>query len=110
MYRILRKDTAQLKTGCQTGSTNVEDYEFGLQEVEIDSYVYHANMFHSLMVFRYGYKELTPYMMKFVDVVPKHLRSTPFKSLMRVATEGGERTHYMHMCFYYQVCYIKIYT
>ena len=110
MYRILRKDTAQLKTGCQTGSTNVEDYEFGLQEVEIDSYVYHANMFHSLMVFRYGYKELTPYMMKFVDVVPKHLRSTPFKSLMRVATEGGERTHYMHMCFYYQVCCINIYT
>ncbi|XP_027037724.1 uncharacterized protein LOC113666163 [Pocillopora damicornis] len=21
---------------------------------------------------------------------------------MRVATEGGERTHYMHICFYYQ--------
>ena len=55
------------------------------------------------MVFRYGCQELTPYMMKFVDVVPKHLCSTPFKSLMRVATEGVERTHYMHICFYYQV-------
>ena len=34
--------------------------------------------------------EITPYMIKFVDVVPKHLYSTPFKLLMRVATEGGE--------------------
>nr|XP_058945922.1 uncharacterized protein LOC131773954 [Pocillopora verrucosa] len=59
-------------------------------------------MFHALMIFRYGCKEVTPYMMKFVDVVPKHLCSTPFKSLMRVATEGGEQTHYMHICFYYQ--------
>ncbi|KAJ7374959.1 hypothetical protein OS493_001684, partial [Desmophyllum pertusum] len=102
MYRILRKDVAQLKPGHPVGSTNIEDYEFGIQDAEIARYVYHANIFHSLMVFRYGCKELTPYMMKFVDVVPKHLRSTPFKSLMRVATEGGERTHYMHICFYYQ--------
>ena len=51
----------------------------------------------------------TPYMMKFVDVFPKHLCSTPFKSLMRVATEGGERTHYMHICFYYQVCKTNTY-
>lgn len=66
-------------------------------------------MFHALMIFRYGCKEVTPYMMKFVDVVPKHLCSTPFKSLMRVATEGGERTHYMHICFYYQVCKTNTY-
>ena len=104
MYRILRKDTAQPKPECTIiGSTNVEDYEFGLSDAEIVRYVHHANMFHSLMIFRYGCKEITPYMMKFVDVVPKHLYSTPFKSLMRVATEGGERIHYMHMCFYYQV-------
>lgn len=99
MYRILRKDTAQLKRGHPISSTNVEDYEFGLHDSEIARYVYHANMFHALMVFRYGCKELTPYMMKFVDVVPKHLHSTAFKSLMRVATEGGEWTHYMHICF-----------
>ena len=105
MYRILRKDSAQLKPGCIVGSTNVEDYQFGLTDEEIATYVNHANIFHSLMVFRYGYWELTPYMMKFVDVIPKHLCSTPFRSLMRVATEGGERTHYMHICFYYQVCF-----
>ena len=109
MYRILRKDTAQLKPGHPSSSTNVEDYEFGLHDSEISRYVYHANMFHALMIFRYGCKEVTPYMMKFVDVVPKHLCSTPFKSLMRVATEGGERTHYMHICFYYQVCKTNIY-
>ena len=80
MYRILRKDTAKPKPGCSVGSPNVEDYEFGLNDEEVASYVNHANIFHSLMVFRYGYRELTPYMMKFVDVVPKHLRSTPFKS------------------------------
>ena len=28
MYRILRKDTAQLKPGHPVSSTNVEDYEF----------------------------------------------------------------------------------
>ena len=105
MYRLLRKDSAQLKPGGPVGSTNVEDYQFGLTDGEIATYVNHANIFHSLMAFRYGFRELTPYMMKFVDVVPKHLCSTPFKSLMRVATEGGERTHYMLICFYYQVCF-----
>ena len=109
MYRILRKDTAQLKPGHPSSSTNVEDYQFGLHHSEISRYVYHANMFHALMIFHYGCKEVTPYMMKFVYFVPKHLCSTPFKSLMCVATEGGERTHYMHICFYYQVCYTNIY-
>lgn len=71
MYRILRKDTAQLKPGHPSSSTNVQDYEFGLHDSEISRYVYHANMFHALIIFRYGYKEVTPYMMKFVDVVPK---------------------------------------
>ena len=103
MYRILRRDVTKLKTDCAQGSKNVEDYEFGLQEDEIEAYIHHANIFHSLTAFRYGHHELTPYMMKFVDVVPKLLRSLPFKSLMWVATEGGERTHYMHICFYYQV-------
>lgn len=70
MYRILRKDTAQLKPGHPVSSTNVDDYEFGLHDSEIARYVYHANMFHALMIFRYGFKEVTPYMMKFVDVVP----------------------------------------
>lgn len=79
-------------------------YEFGLQEDEIEAYIHHSNIFHSLTAFRYGHHELTPYMMKFVDVVPKLLRSLPFKSLLRVATEGGERTLiYMHICFDYQV-------
>ena len=31
MYRILRKNTAQLKPGHPSSSTNVEDCEFGLQ-------------------------------------------------------------------------------
>lgn len=74
-----------------------------MQEDEIESYIHHANIFHSLTAFCYGHCELTPYMMKFVDVVSKLLRNLPFKSLMRVATEGGEQTHYMHICFYYQV-------
>ena len=50
MYRILRKDTAQLKPGHPVSSTNVEDYEFGLHDSEITRYVYHANMFHALMI------------------------------------------------------------
>ena len=104
-----RYSSTKARASNQFNKINVDDYEFGLPDSEIARYVYHANMFHALMIFRYGCKEVTPYMMKFVDVVPKHLRSTPFKSLMRVATEGGERTHYMHICFYYQVCYSNIY-
>ena len=65
MYRILRRDVAKLKTDCAQGSKNVEDYEFGLQEDEIEAYIHHANIFHSLTAFRYGHHELTPYMMKF---------------------------------------------
>ena len=54
MYRILRKDTAQPKPECTIiGSTNVEDYEFGLSDAEIVRYVHHANMFHSLMILFY---------------------------------------------------------
>ena len=34
MYRILRKENAQLKEGRPVGSTNVEDYEFGLNDEE----------------------------------------------------------------------------
>ena len=59
MYRILRKDTAQPKPECTIGSTNVEDYEFGLSDAEIVRYVHQANMFHFLMIFRYGDDFLT---------------------------------------------------
>ena len=57
MYRMLRTDSAQLRPGRPAGSTNVEDYQFGLTDGEIATYVNHANIFHSLMVFRYGYRD-----------------------------------------------------
>ena len=87
-----------LKPGHPSSSTNVEDYEFGLHDSEISRYVYHANMFHALMIFRYGCKEVTPYMMKFVDVVPKHLCSTPFKSLMRDQHQHLQMTTSIDKC------------
>ena len=51
---------------------------------------------------RYGRGSITPYMIKFVDVVPLLLQKLPFHSLLRCATEGPEHLHYMHMCLFYQ--------
>ena len=59
---------------------------------------YHVFFFYS----RHGATALTPYMMKYIDVVPILLKKLPFHSLMRVATEGPEHVHYVHMCYYYQ--------
>ena len=57
MYRILRRDVAKLKPGHPADSTDAEDYHFGLSDDEIATYVNHANIFHALMVVRYGYQE-----------------------------------------------------
>ena len=84
------------------GSSNPKDYVFGVTDEKIKSYIKSADIFHGLMCYRYGSDSLSPYMMKCVDIVPILLKSLPFKSMMRMSTEGGERMHYMHQQRFFQ--------
>ena len=97
MHEICRLDPApQLKQDKPTGSVDVNDYDFGVNEELVNEYVRCADIFHGLMKFRYGKDKLSPYMIKAIDIVPILLRTLPFHSLMRVSTEGGEHLHYQH--------------
>ena len=60
-----------------------------------------ADLFHSLIIFRYGASRLFPYTMKRIDNVPILLKRLPFHSLARGSTEGGERSHYQDQLIYY---------
>ncbi|KAJ8042552.1 hypothetical protein HOLleu_13637 [Holothuria leucospilota] len=101
MYDILRKDPQPtLKVASREGSLDPSDYLFGYTDSDKSSYKFHAECFYQLFKLRYTYKELTPYMMKFIDVAPLLMKSLPF-SLGRLQNEGGEHANYLHNRFYY---------
>lgn len=103
MHEINRMDpTPVLVDQSNKGSTNPKDYLFGLSEEKVTSYIKSANIFNGLICYRYGSDALTPYMTKCVDIIPILLKSLPFKSMMRMPTEGGERMHYMHQQRFFQ--------
>ena len=82
-------------------NVNVEAYRFGLEVAEICEYQRLADLFHALVLFRYGPMGLVPYMIKRVDIVPILLRDLPWHGLMRGSTEGGERSHYRDQVWFY---------
>jgi len=87
--RIARMDPDPiLKEGRVKESRSEEDCSCGVTDHDISTYIHHADLFHRLFVFRFGKENLTPYMMKFIDVVPESLKSLPFRSVMRGSTEG----------------------
>ncbi|XP_077977059.1 uncharacterized protein LOC144432666 [Glandiceps talaboti] len=103
MYKIAREDpTPKLKSGAPLFSRNVDDYSWGLTDREINEYVHHADIFHGLFIHHYGAHNLTPYMVKMIDVIPILLKTFPFKSVMRLSTEGGEHTNYAHSEHFFQ--------
>lgn len=77
-----------LKEDGVKGSKNEDDFSFGVTDHDISMYIHHADLFHSLFVLRFGKERLTPYMMKFIDVVPESLKCLPFRSVMRGSIEG----------------------
>ena len=99
-----RKYADRLKPGSAAGSSDPNDYRFGLTEREIKRYVELADLYHALTLLRYGSSKLYPYLMKRVDVFPQMLRDPPFHSLFRGGTKGGERTHYLQQCLYFGHC------
>lgn len=103
MHEINRMEpTPVLVDEGKKGSTNPKDYLFGVTNEKVTSYIKSADIFHGLMCYGYGSDALTPYMTKCVDIIPILLRSLPFKSMMRMSTEGGERMHYMHQQRFFQ--------
>lgn len=102
MFTILKNDPAPiLVEGKQEGSLNPEDYIWGYTEQQKESYVHHAECFYQLFVLRYTSKNLTPYMVKFIDYGPIFMEQLPF-SMGRYQSEAGEHANYLHNCFYYQ--------
>ena len=101
MYRMISVEPVTLKEGAVEGSQQEADYIFGYNQQQIDNYIDVADKFHRLFLFLYGSDDLTPYMMKLIDVAPQLMQALPFKSLMRLCTESGEHKHYENNCVYY---------
>jgi hypothetical protein len=79
---------------------HLDSPRFGLTPEEIEKYIALADLFHGLLLHRYGSTGLYPYVMKRVDVMPILLKELPFHSLFRFSTEGGEHAHYLHQCYF----------
>lgn len=102
MCIILKEDPIpKLIEGKVEGSLDPEDYSWGYTECQKIDYVQHAECFYQLFVLRYTYKNLTPYMVKFIDYAPIFMKKLPF-SMGRYQSEGGEHANYLHNCSYYQ--------
>lgn len=102
MVIIVKNDPAPiLVEGKEQGSLNPEDYVWGYTKQQKESYVHHAECFYQLFVLRYSSKNLTPYMIKFIDYAPIFMEQLPF-SMGRYQSEAGEHANYLHNCFYYQ--------
>lgn len=61
----------------------------------------HAQRFYHLFKVKYSTAELTPYMIKLIDMGRYFMSNLPF-SLGRFQGEGGEHVNYIHNTFYYQ--------
>ena len=99
MHILGRKDPdPRLRENCRDSESELQ---FGLDDSEINEYQHLADLFHALILFRYGPQRLVPYIVKRVDIVPILLRDLPWHGLMRGSTEGGERSHYRDQCWFY---------
>ena len=102
MYQLLTSDPIAVRDNCDPQSKQERDFSFGLSDDDSVCYRNHADKFHRLFCCIYNPKDLTPYMMKLIDVAPILLNRLPFRSMMRLATEAGEHHHYKNMMYFYQ--------
>ncbi|KAJ8018627.1 hypothetical protein HOLleu_43290 [Holothuria leucospilota] len=102
MVTILKSDPyPELLEGKLEGSKKAEDYAWGYSQSDITQYIKYAECFYQLFVLRYTFTNLTPYMMKLIDLAPLLMERLPF-SRGRFQSEAGEHANYEHNCFYYQ--------
>ena len=98
----MSSDPIKRKADAVEGSENEVDYQYGFSTEEIHDYIDTADKFHRLYTFWYiGDDDLSPYLMKMIDVVPVQLTQLPFHSLMRTCTEAGEHKHFENAGVFY---------
>ena len=99
MFKMLKKEPEpKLKDGAPLGSTWPEDYVWGYSDEDRLKYKQTAECFYQLFKARYGTKNLTPYMLKFIDYSFTGTTDIP---LCRFQAEGAEHLNYQHNVYYY---------
>ena len=102
MYVIVKTEPEpRLLSGKPEGSLRAVDYQWGYTEEVKNQYKNNAECFYKLMCTRYTYKNLTPYMIKFIDYARYFMEHLEFP-LCRFQAEGGEHLNYQHSRHYYQ--------
>ncbi|KAJ8050283.1 hypothetical protein HOLleu_03423 [Holothuria leucospilota] len=102
MINILKKDRKPvLKHGRTDGSLDPEDYDWSYTDEDKSTFKLSAEKFYQLFKLKYSVSELTPYMIKLIDMGRYFMVNLPF-SLGRFQAEGGEHLNYIHNTFYYQ--------
>ena len=64
----------RLKPGCVAGSSNPEDYDFGLEHVDVEEYRRLANILYSSFCSVWSVDRLTSYLVKLIDYIPASLK------------------------------------
>lgn len=102
MFTILQKEPKfHLLHESLQGSLKPSDYNWGYSSEQIETYKYHAERFYQLVCLRYKWKNITPYMMKFIDYGVTFMTNLKLP-ICRFSTEGGEHSNYLRNCFFYQ--------
>ena len=73
----------RLRPGAPEDSSNPDDYEFGLDESDIQEYVCLADLLHASFTAVWSTERLTSYLIKLIDYVPAFLGKGDIHSLMR---------------------------
>ena len=102
LFKILQKEpSVTLGASGKEGSLRPFDYNWGYTEEQKETYKFHADRMYHLFCLRYTWRNLTPYMTKFIDH-GLHFMTNLSIPMCRFSTEGGEHSNYYHNCFYYQ--------
>lgn len=73
----------RLKPDRPEGSSDANDYSFGLQEGDINEYRRLADILFASMTFFFGPQSMTSYIVKLIDYIPAFLVQGDIPSLMR---------------------------
>ena len=102
MYTVLKEEPQPvLLDGKPNGSLRPEDYSWGYDHDTKARYKDLAEQFYQLCCARYSWKNLTPYMIKFINYAHNFMTYLPFP-LSRFQTEGGEHLNYVHSSYYFK--------
>ena len=93
MFDILKTEPgdpeSHLLEGAPEGSNHTKDYLWGYTAEQRDTYKFHAERFYQLFCMRYSFRNLTPYMLKFIDYAPLFMTTVTVQfPICHFQTEG----------------------